>query len=144
MPEFSKFENVAFGSFEEDESCSPEVDDYFRGLVIAVPEKLSVQEEMIFPLCGTYQVDELEFIRFGSFENEIVAVVTDLSTNQPHQSSLLDDRFEPDILEDFEPDEGVENVVITGWYNVDLYNLMPAIPRNPGRYQVFVTIGEMK
>jgi len=144
MPEFSEFENVAFGSFDEVESCSPEVDDDFRGLVIAAPKNLPIQEEMIFPLCGTYQVDEIMFIRFGSFENEIVAVVTDLATNQPYQSSFLDDRFQPDVLENFEPDEGVENVVITGWYNADLYTLMPALPKHPGRYQVFVTIGEMK
>jgi len=144
MPDFSNFTDVSLGSFDEDENCSPVLQEDFRGLEISVPAKIPIQEEMVFPLCGTYQVDETVLMRYRSFENEIVIVVTDLSNNEPYSGNLLEDTFEPDFVEDFEPDEEAIDVVVMGWFNVDLYRQVIRLPTHPGRYQVFATIGEMK
>jgi len=143
MPDLSEFSNVSLGTFDED-VCSPAVDEKFRGLVISAPKKIPLSEDIVFPVCGTYQVDEGELIKYRSFENEIVIIVTDMTDNKPYSGNLLENGFEPDILDGFRSDDEVSNVVVTGWFNVDLYRQISKLPRLPGKYQVFATIGDMK
>ena len=138
MSEFIELDNLS-----DESSCSPEVADEFRGLVIAVPEKVTLEEDSIFLVCGTYQVDESVFVQFRSFENEIVIHVTDLTSHVPYSSSMMDENFEPEYLDDFEPDEGVEDVVYTGWFSADLFDYFPDLPRRPGLFSIYATIGDM-
>jgi len=139
MSDFIDLDNLS-----DESSCSPDVTDEFRGLVIAVPDKVTTKEDSIFLVCGTYQVDESVFVQFRSFENEIVIHVTDLTTHTPYSSSMMDENFEPEYLDDFEPDEGVEDVVYTGWFSADLFDYFPDLPRRPGLFSIYATIGDMK
>lgn len=137
-------ESIELDNLSDESDCSPKVEDDFRGLVISVPDAVTLKDESQFLVCGTYQVDESVFIQFRSFENEIVIHVTDLTRHVPYSSSLLDKNFEPEYLDDFEPDEDVEDVVITGWFSADLYDYFPDLPRRPGLFSIYATIGDMK
>jgi hypothetical protein len=101
-----------------------------------------VEKRMTFPLCGTYRVTALFASRFQSMANEIVVVAVDAVTHQPYAANLLEDEAEPIPATFTEPDDKLAKIAMTSWFNLDLLELMKAMPRRPARYHVFAMLGE--
>jgi len=138
------FENVAFNTFEKSD-CSPELDDDFRGMVIAVPETIVMKGDYAFPVCGSYQVASEFYGQFESFSNQLVVVAVDASTHTPYSATLLDPEFEPGVYEDDEFDEDdVLPSQLTGWFNVNLFDYLDGLPRKTGTFHVYAMVGDLK
>lgn len=138
----SLFERVPGDKFEPS-AGSPDVAEDFRGVTLAAPTRVILADGVTFPVCGTYRVSGRFFNRFSSFVNEIVVVAVDTSTHAPRVMNLLQQGFDP-VKTGFDPSApDFEQIVVTGWFNVDLFTWMPSLPRGPGRYTVFATVGDV-
>jgi hypothetical protein len=138
----SLFERVPSDKFEPS-AGSPAVEDDFRGILLAAPTRVILADGVTFPVCGTYRVSGRFFNRFTSFVNEIVVVAVDTSTHAPRVTNLLREGLEP-VGSGFDPSApDFEQIVITGWFNIDLFTRMPSLPRAAGGYTVFATVGDV-
>lgn len=135
------FARVPLGTFEE-HALSPEVPADFRGIRIAAPVEVVLDRGERLPLCGTWQVDARFFNRFRSMDNEIVVVAVDAARHAPYAANLLEPDFTPAPAHFDESEPGWEETVLTGWFNLDLFEWLEGLPRRPGRYHVFATVGD--
>ena len=136
-----EFASVDLGSFEPN-GCSPEIDDDVRGLRIRAPDSIVTVDGVAFPVCGTFKVEAPVLNRFTSMSNEIVIIAVNARSHRPDTCNLLRKDHEP-VREHFdETREGWESTITEGWFNIDLFDWMDDLPRQPGRYYVFATIGE--
>ena len=74
-------------------------------------------------------------------ESTVVAV--DAATHAPCSTNLLEEGFDaaPSGFDPADPD--LDNILVTGYFNLDLYHWMDGLPRSPGRYHVFATVGDV-
>lgn len=124
-------------------SCSPAIADDVRGLVIDGPAVIPLDDPPVLPVSGTYRVGAPFFNRFTSMQSEIVIVAVDAATHAPRSTNLLRPGFRPVPAAFDESEEGWEEAVIAGWFNVDLFAWIPDLPRRPGRFHVFAVLGDL-
>ena len=138
----SRFERIQWNTFEEN-ACSPAVDEAARGLRLAAPTRVSAGPDAVLPVAGVYQVGARFLNRFRSMRNEITVVAVDAATHVPRSANLLEEGFdaEPSGFDPADPD--LDDIVITGHFNLDLYRWMDGLSRAPGRYHVFATVGDV-
>jgi hypothetical protein len=137
-----RFERVRWGTFEEN-ACSPGLADDFRGLLLAAPERVTCSEDAILPVAGAYQVDARFLNRFRSMKSEITIVAVDAKTHAPRSANLLKKGFKS-RPSGFDPsDPALDSTVVTGWFNLDLLRWIKGLPREPARYHVFATVGDV-
>jgi hypothetical protein len=137
------FAKIELNTFDES-ACSPEVDEGLRGIRLAAPAQISLTEGAPLPLCGTYQVGARFFNRFQCMENEIVVVAVDAERHTPYATNLLQPDFDPVPAPGFdEQDPGFDEIVLAGWFNLDLFHWLEDLPRRPARYHVFATVGDI-
>ena len=138
----SRFERVRWNTFEEN-ACSPELDEAARGLRLAAPERVTSGPDAVLPVAGVYQVGARFLNRFHSMRNEITVVAVDAATHAPRSTNLLEEGFdaEPSGFDPADPD--LDDIVITGYFNLDLFRWIEGLPRAPGRYHVFATVGDV-
>jgi hypothetical protein len=138
----ARFERVRWDSFEENE-CSPALSRDFRGLVLAAPSRVSAGPDAVFPVAGAFQVGARFFNRFKSMANEITLVAVNAATHAPASANLL--RPDCDALPSgFSPSNPrLDRIVVSGHFNLDLFQWMKALPRDPARYHVFATVGDV-
>lgn len=141
-PTEAAFAGLHLDSFDRS-ACSPEAEGDFRGLCIAAPASIALDPTARFPLCGTYRVSAAFLNRFESMANEIVVVAVDARRHVPYATHLLPEGFEPAPSHIDERQKGFDRVVLTGWFNIDLYRWLPGLPRGAARYHVFATIAEL-
>jgi hypothetical protein len=138
----ARFERIPLDSFAVSE-CSPPLDEGFRGLVLAAPSRVSAGDEAILPVAGAYQVSARFLNRFKSMSNEITLVAIDAATHAPHSANLLEEGLEA-LPSGFSPSNPrLDKIVVGGHFNVDLFQWMKALPRDPARYHVFATVGDV-
>jgi hypothetical protein len=138
----SLFERVPGDRFEPS-AGSPDVAEDFRGISLAAPTRVILADGVMLPVCGTYQVSGRFFNRFRSFVNQIVVVAVDAEAHAPRAINLLREGFEP-VASGFDPSSpDFDQIVVTGWFNVDLFTWMSGFPRGPGRHHVFATVGDV-
>lgn len=136
------FRRIRLDSFEPS-ACSPSFDDEARGLRVAAPRAVRLGPDAAFPLCGTYRVGGRFLNRFESMANELVVVAVDARAHRPYATNLLTPGSTPMPSGLDESAPGFEAAVLTGWFNLDLFRWMEDLPRQPGRYHVFATVGEL-
>ena len=138
----SRFERVRWDTFEEN-ACSPEMDDAARGLRLAAPTRVTLGPDAPLPVAGAYQVDARFLNRFRSMKNEITVVVVDAVTHAPRSTNLLrkDHDAAPTGFDPADPD--LDSIVVTGYFNLDLFNWIDDLPRAKARYHVFATVGDV-
>jgi hypothetical protein len=137
------FERIKLNTFAES-ACSPAVAQDFRGLHVGSPSKIFLADGTPFPIAGTYQVGAAFFNRFRSLRSEIVVVAVDARAHVPHACNLRRPGATPEPAVPFDTsDPGFDGIVVTGWFNLDLFRWMPDLPRGPGRYHVFSTVGDV-
>ena len=138
----SRFERVRWEMFEEND-CSPEMDDAARGLRLAAPSRVTLGPDAPLPIAGVYQVGARFLNRFHAMASEITVVVVDAATHVPRSTNLLREGFEP-TPSGFDPtDPDLDNTVVTGHFNLDLFRWIDDLPRAPARYHVFATVGDV-
>lgn len=137
-----RFERVAWNTFEES-AVSPAPAGDFRGLQLAAPTRVTLDDDTPLPVAGTYQVGPRFFNRFQSMDSEIVLVAVDAVTHTPFSTNLLQPDFQA-VPSGFDlSDPGIDKVLLTGWFNLDLFRWMADLPRAPARYHVFATVGDV-
>jgi hypothetical protein len=136
------FGSVETGTFEPS-PCSPPAPDGREALVIAAPRSVGGEADAL-PVCGVYRVLGTRYAAHGSLPNEIVLVAVDVADHVPRSGNLSKRDFEPEpaVLDTTDPD--LAATWFTGWFNVDLFEILPDLPRTPGKYRVFATIGDLK
>jgi hypothetical protein len=137
----SRFERVTWNTFEEN-ACSPELADAFRGLSLAAPERVTLSDQGPLPIAGAYQVGARFLNRFRSMANEITVVAVDAATHEPRSTNLVegDAEAKPSGIDPSDPD--LDKIVLSGFFNLDLFHWMEGLPRRPARYHVFATVGD--
>jgi hypothetical protein len=144
MNKYEDFLQSKINTFDETD-CSPIVDPEFKGIRIQAPTRIPINANFIIPVCGTYQIDEKMEFKHASFINEIVIEVYDVKKNILYSNNLLEPEYEPVILDT--PPKGnndLNEVVVTGWFNVDLYRYITDLPKVAGKYRIQAMIGELK
>lgn len=138
----SRFERVRWDTFEEN-ACSPEMDEAARGLRLAAPARVTLGPDAPLPVAGAYQVGARFLNRFHSMKNEITVVVVDAATHAPRSTNLLrqDHEAAPSGFDPADPD--LDAIVVTGYFNLDLFRWIDDLPRSPARYHVFATLGDI-
>lgn len=140
----SDYETIDLNTFE-DSTCSPQIEEEFSGIKIQGPEKVFLGENMILPVCGTWQFNG-EFInQFDSLEYEITLVAVNMKTHQPYSTNMLEDGFQPSIRKKYlgSPEE-LQDISRTGWFNADLFFYIPELPREETQYTIYALIGDVK
>lgn len=138
----SRFERVRWDTFQQN-ACSPTPADAQRGLFLAAPERVTLSADTPLPVAGAYRVGARFLNRFHSMSNEIVVVAVDAATHEPRSTNLLADELEADPS-GFDPSyPALDNLVVTGHFNLDLFRWMRDLPRAPARYHVFATVGDV-
>lgn len=137
-----RFERVGWDTFEQNE-CSPPLPASFRGLLLAAPARISAGPRAVLPVAGAYQVSGRFLNRFTSMVNEITLVAVDTATHAPRSTNLLrpDHQAMPSGFSPSNP--RLDRIVVSGHFNVDLFQWMTALPRDPARYHVFATVGDV-
>jgi len=137
----SRFERVRWNTFEES-ACSPPLDEAARGLRLAAPTRVTLAPDGPLPIAGVYQVDARFLNRFRSMKNEITLVAVDASSHLPRAANLLEEGADP-VESGFDPqDPDLDSIVVTGFFNLDLFHWIDDLPRRPARYHVFATVGD--
>jgi len=138
----SMFERLPLPSYSEN-PCSPRVERAFRGLCLAAPKKVALARKPRLPIAGTYRVDGPFLNRFWAMASEITVVAVHATGHVPRAATLCgrDDSPLPTHLDERSP--GFETTVLTGWFNLDLFEWIDGIPREPGRVYVFATVGDV-
>ncbi len=138
----SRFERVRWNTFEEN-ACSPPMAESARGLALAAPTRVTAGPDAMLPIAGVYQVGARFLNRFHSLRNEITVVAVDAATHAPCSTNLLEEGFDaaPSGFDPADPD--LDNILVTGYFNLDLYHWMDGLPRAPARYHVFATVGDI-
>jgi hypothetical protein len=136
------FEAIETGLFEPS-ALSPVVPDDAETLAIAGPRRISLEIDGRLPICGTYRVGAPRFNLSRSFLDEIVLVAVDASTHEPRSGNLRSGDMDSEPGGFDERDPGFAETLIRGWFNVDLFAIVD-LPRRPGRYHVFATVGDLK
>jgi hypothetical protein len=137
-----RFERVRWDSFEKNE-CSPPLPGSFRGLVLAAPVLVSAGEDAVLPIAGAYQFGARFLSRFRSMTSEITLVAVDAATHVPRSANLLRDGYEAEPSGFSLSNPHLDRVVVSGHFNVDLFQRIKDLPRSPARYHVFATIGDV-
>src|SRR6478609_123811 len=127
-----RFERVRWNTFEEN-ACSPQMDDAARGLRLAAPSKVTAGPDAVLPVAGVYQVGARFLNRFRSMRNEITVVAVDAATHASRATNLLEPGHDaaPSGFDPADPD--LDDIVVTGYFNLDLFHWMDDLPRGPGR-----------
>lgn len=138
----SRFERVPCGTSREN-ACSPAMADDFRGLLLAAPERVTCSNDAVLPVAGAYQFDARFVGRFRSMRSEITLVAIDTKTHAARSANLLKRGYKarPSGLDPSDPD--LDSTVVTGWFNLDLLLWIKGFPREPARYHVFATVGDV-
>ena len=138
----SRFERVRWDSFEES-ACSPPLPRDFRGLALAAPARVSAGPDAVLPVAGAFQVGARFVNRFRSMANEITLIAVNTATHAPASANLLRPDCEA-LPSGFSPSNPhLDRVVVCGHFNLDLFQWMKALPRDPARYHVFATVGDV-
>ena len=138
----ARFERVSWDSLEVCE-CSPPLAENFRGLALAAPSRVSSGQEAILPLAGAYQVGARFLNRFKSMANEITLVAVNAATHAPCSANLLREGYEARPSGFSPSNPRLDRIVVAGYFNVDLFQWMKGLPRDPARYHVFATVGDV-
>ncbi|MEP7125769.1 MAG: hypothetical protein ABJE95_32865 [Byssovorax sp.] len=138
----SRFERVRWDVFEQNE-CSPPLPPAFRGILLAAPARVIAEGRAVLPVAGAYQVSGRFLNRFTSMVNEITLVAVDAATHVPRSANLLrpDQKATPTGFRPSNP--RLDQIVVGGWFNLDLYCWIKDLPRDPARYHVFATVGDV-
>jgi hypothetical protein len=138
----SRFEQVLWNTFRKN-ACSPAPAEAERGLFLAAPVRVTLSDQTPLPVAGAYRVGARFLNRFRSMNNEIVVVAVDAATHAPRSTNLLAEGFEA-APSGFDPSyPALDNLVVTGHFNLDLFHWMTDLPRAPARYHVFATVGDV-
>ena len=138
----ARFERVRWDSFEKNE-CSPLPSESARGLFLAAPTRVTSGEEAIFPVAGAYQVSARFLNRFRSMMNEITLVAVNAATHEPFSANLLREDYEAQPSGFNPSNPRLDKIVVSGYFNLDLFRWMKALPRTPARYHVFAMVGDV-
>jgi hypothetical protein len=148
------FTNINLNTAEES-ACTPEVDEDFRGMVIATPDKIDLAapwhgsvgrpRRPVWPVCGTVQYSAATGARFRSFSNQILLVAVEARTHAPYVWNLLRKGFDPVYSKRPTPEQLEEwkDRVHTESFNANAFYYIEDLPAAPGRYHVFATIGDI-
>ncbi len=124
-------------------ACSPVVDDDFRGIKIAAPERIELNEDVPFVLCGTMKLNRRYEFLFRSVVNEWTIVIENFSAKKVWSCNLLKPGYKPPpknprvTIDRIHPEE-----VATSWFNIDLFRYIPDMPHLPGEYVIYSTLGD--
>ncbi len=128
---------------KKETACSPVVDENFRGIRIAAPERIELNEDVPFVLCGTMQLDRRYEFLFNSVTNEWTIVIENVKEKKVWSCNLLRPGFKPSrknpnmTIDDIHPEE-----VATSFFNIDLFSYIPDMPRLAGEYIIYATLGD--
>lgn len=113
------------------------------GLALAAPPRITLAGGAPLPVHGTYRVPAAEVNRFRSFGNEIVVVAVEADTHMPHSTNLVPEGFTPAPSFIDPSQRAFRDMLVGGWFNLDLFDWMPGLGRRQGRVYVFATIGTL-
>lgn len=144
------FEKVDLGSFKES-LCTPQKiwppDGRPRGIWIAAPTKVITNGDYQFPLCGSWLLSTKYLNKFRNLELAMTTVVVDAATHKSYSDNFADKQFDM-IYYDRTPtsgtDEELEDWTEGGWFNIDVFRYVPSLPKRPGKFIVYVLLGEQK
>jgi len=140
----ASFESIEINTFGES-SCSPEMQEKQRGILITAPEKVEFSTEAVLPVCGTYQVSGKFLNEFYSMPNEITLIAIDMETHQSYSGNLLEKGFTPAEGSKFEgSDEELNEIGLASWFNIDLYRYLGDLPSRKTTFSIYATIGEVQ
>lgn len=140
----------------EESSCTPAVDQAFRGLVIATPDTVDLsspwQEAIgsdrsrpVLPVCGTIQFTADTSARFLSITDQILLVAVDGRSHVPFVSNLVQTGVTPDLSPRPTAEQlaAWKNRVETAFFNANAFYYLEDLPAAPARYHVFAMVGDM-
>ena len=151
----ASFTGIKLNSLE-DSPCSPQVDEGFRGLVIATPDKVDLAgpwheavgsngPRPVLPVCGTIQFTAATGARFLSIMDQILLVAVDTRTHDSYVSSVVDKNVTPEISPRPTPEQLEEwkNRYETAFFNANAFHFLEDLPVAPARYHIFAAVGDI-
>jgi hypothetical protein len=138
--------------------CSPQVDEDFRGSVIAAPDSIDLagpwheavginKPRPVLPVCGTIQYTAATDARFLSTMDQILLVAVDARTHVSYVSNLEDKGGESDPRMFTRPTpeqlEEWKNRVYTSFFNANAFYYLEDLPAAPARYHIFAVVGDI-
>lgn len=132
----------------DENQCSPHVDDEFRGIKIAMPANINMSDKGKIPIVGTIQVSgETDMKGGGKLKQHMVIVFVNKNTHQTFSFNMVPDK------EPIKQDKSalpVSNLVPESDYIVNMYFAIDALyfypdfPEISADYSVYTTVLDIK
>lgn len=113
-----------------------------RGIWISGPEKIIANGDYRLPLCGKWTFNTNYLDGFRNILLDMTMVVVDRQSHQSYSDNFSDKKFGLDYID--ERGDGTSNDVISGFFNVDIYEYIPSLPKKTGYYMIYVILGDKK
>lgn len=147
------FDKVELGTYDPS-AATPKVDDDFKGIRIAMPAKVGVDDLARVPLCGVWTFDGKTMGTFPRIEDSLVYLARNVASHETatgnfriHKDPVTAADVKPDpASRPAAPPTGDEpeiidpsSAIVRGYFNYNLGRFW-TVPERPGKWRVHVVL----